>query len=272
MGLFSWFSGRNKYEKAKVDYDELVEEYDDARYTYEVESEQLNQELAKRIEEINGHKEYIQMELFAQLVELLALLKDVEIPEEFCEEQYLRQCRKLDSFQKIKSRESLMAIDFDGKKVKTALQAIFTLGIYTRKKAKESLSNIETERHVMEKEMDEMDSEIVHLKALVESATNIAYYFEKMTSLFEKWLRYMEHAVHYIGYAAMRMSKRLLKRSISISWLHEKQQKELEATINLGRVLSQMIQMQIVVGKKDSNLKEYERKMKDHYKEFEDEE
>lgn len=188
---------------------------------------------------------------------MLSLLKDIEIPDEFCEEQYKRQCRKLDSFQKIKTRESLLTIDFDGKKWKTRFQSFITLGFYTRKKAKKSLENVNEEHEVLKNEMEEMKCEIAKLEVLVKSAKQIEYYFEKMGALFRKWLRYMEHAVHYIAYVAMRMSRKVQKRSISIMLLHEKQQKELEATINLAKVLSKMIQFQIMIGEKDSNLEEY---------------
>jgi len=270
MNAVDSFTGKNRIEQANEKYDKINAEYEQARKEYEETTEQQNQLLFVHIEKINACKEHIQMDLFSDFVEMLSLLKDAEIPEEFSEEQYSQQCRKLDSFQKIRTRDSLLTIDFDRDKLKTALQSLFTLGIYTRKKAKESLDHVEEQRVVLEKEMTEMSSEVEKLKALVSSVEQIEYYFEKMSGLFEKWLRYMEHAIHYIAYAAMRIGKRIPKRSISISLLHETQQKELEATVTLGKVLSSMIQQQIVITKTDTNLSEYEQKMKQHFETFKD--
>lgn len=271
MGLLSRFSGKDKYREAKYKYDDAVDEYEKARKHYLAETESLNEKIVMHIDKINYYKEYIQTELFRDFVEMLSLLKDVEIPEEFCEEKYQKQCRQLDSFMKVKSRDALISIDFDGQKIKTALQSIFTLGFYTRKRANESLLRVNEEKAALRKEMSEMDCELAKLETLAESSMYIAYYFMKMSNLFEKWLRYMEHAIHYIGYASMRMNKRILKRSISISILHEKQQKELEATITLGKVLSQMIQVQVVIGKDGSNLEDYKNKMQVHYQKYKDE-
>ena len=280
MGIGKWISdktkaiaasitGRDKFEQANAHYDQIYTEYEAAKKQYKATTDQQNQQLFNTIEKINLHKQHIQVDLFADFVEMLSILKDVEIPEDFSEEVYTQQCRKLDTFQKIKTRDSLLAIDFDRDKLKTALQSIFTLGIYTRKKAKESLDNVEQQCLILKNEMSEMNSEIANQKALVCSAEQIEHYFEKMSSLFEQWMRYMEHAIHYIAYAAMRINKQIPKHSVSISLLHETQQKELEATITLGKVLSKMIQFQLVITQKNTNLPEYEKQMKTHYETFE---
>ena len=268
MGILDKFSGKDKYKSAVSKYSDISQRYEQKKKDYQLRTDSLNKELVELIEKINVHKKTIQSDLFSRLVELLSLLKDVEIPPEFTEEKYKEQCRKLDSYLKIRTRDTLFEIDFDKNKIKTTLQTIFTLGIWTRKKAKESEHNVDDEVAAIQDEMRRMDSEIAKYMTCVHSAKQIEYYFVKMISLFEKWLRYLEHSMNYMGYAAMRLSKRIVKKSISISFLHEQQQKELEATINLGRTLSKMIQTQIVLKKDGDNLKEYASIMKGNFESY----
>lgn len=268
MGIFDKFSGKNRFNSASDKYNDISLRYEQKKKDYQLRVDQLNTELMHNIERINMHKTKIQRELFTRLVELLSVLKDVEIPQEFTEEKYKEQCRNLDSYLKIKTRDSLFLIDFDRNKLKTTMQTIFTLGVWTRKKAKQTEHNVDDEVGAIHDEMMRMDAEIAKYMVCVHSAKQIEHYFSEMIALFEDWLRYLEHAMNYIGYAAMRLSKRIVKKSISITFLHEQQQKELEATVNLGKILSKMIQTQIVLKKDDNNLKEYAGDMKKNYEIF----
>ena len=57
-------------------------------------------------------------------------------------------------------------IDFNKHKFKTSMQAIFTFGIYTRKKAKETLYAVQEEERKVEAEIAKMEAECVKLKAI----------------------------------------------------------------------------------------------------------
>lgn len=262
------FTGRDNYDRAKWKYEKVQETYAAKQKEYQQETERLNNEIIDAIKGINERKRYIQQEQFRRLVDLLAVLKDVDVPETFCEEAYQKQCRELDDFTAIKTKNSLFSIDFDKDAVKTSLKAFFTLGFATRGEARRTLERVEEQEAVAEDSMAQMDAEIEKQKACLQSVRQIEMYFEQMSNLFDRMLRYMEHAVHYVCYAAMRLSKKVAKKSVSIKLLHEKQQKELEATVILGMTMAKLVRTQIVLTGEKSNLNEYAGKIKKEYDEL----
>lgn len=259
------FTGKEKYDDAVEKRESVRKRYEKKQKEYEAEREKIMQSIGEKVSEINNIKVNIHLALMADLVEKLSFLKDIEIPEELQEEVYKEQSKHISDFIEMKSRESLFQIDFDGHKVKIALQAIFTLGFYTRKKAKETYYKVEEEEAAINSAIKEMSNEIEKYNACLSSANNIEHYFREMARIFAKMLQYLNHALNYVGYTAMRLSKKLKKGSISVSVLPERQQKELEATITLAKTLSKLIRTKIIVQDDKNNLSEYEKEMGSSY-------
>ncbi len=257
------FTGKDKYLSADTKYHNISSKYKKKQEDYQRQVSQLNDQLAATIKAINICKRRIQEELFGRLVNLLSLLKDIEVPAQFTKELYEQQCRNLDSYLVIETRDSLFDIDFDKEKFKTTLLAIFTLGFATRRKAKRSEQKVQDAENAINDEMRQMDAELVRYQTCVENAQQIEHYFDKLTILFADWLDYLEHSMNYLGYVAMRLSKKVTKRSISIHFLPNQQQKELEATITLAYTLSTLIQTKIVIKEDYDNLKDYANKVRD---------
>ena len=59
----------------------------------------------------------------------------------------------------LKGRQDLFKIDFRNNPISSNLKAIFTLGFWSRKKAKESLLAVQEENHRLEAELKELDAE-----------------------------------------------------------------------------------------------------------------
>lgn len=262
MKFIDKLTGKECYNDAVDQYEKICKRYEGQQKSYTKEVERLCGQLRENIKQINEHKEYIQRVQFKKLVDMLSLLKDMEVPKEFCEEAYKKQCKNLDDFTAIQSRDNLFTIDFDKHKLKTGLQAIFTLGFYTRFKAKKSKEQVEDYVVEINDSIVKMNGELARLEGEVKAADDAEHYLDSMSKLFDKWLSHMQHAVHYVTYATMRIQKRVAKRSISISLLHREQQEELNATINLGKILSTLIRKQIVLKEKENNLKEYRDQIK----------
>lgn len=274
MGLRSWikdkvdkFTGKKDYDRATEKLDKTRNKYEKKQKEYEKEAGEIIETIGERVSAINNIKVNIHLGLMADLVEILSFLKDIEIPKELQEEAYKEQCKHLNDFVEIKSKGSLFQIDFDGHKVKTTFQAIFTLGFYTRKKAKETYYKVEEEEAAVKDAIKQMNGEIEKMKAALKSAENIEHYFREMARIFAKMLQYVNHAMNYVGYTAMRLSKTLKKGSISVAVLPKRQQQELEATITLAKTMSKLIRTKIIVQTENNNLSEYEKQMENSYKE-----
>ena len=261
MKFIDKFTGKDVYKAAqrKLKYNEG--RYNNKLEKFERETKDINEKIYETITKINEHKKYIHEDLFSRLVDLLSKLKDIDIPEEFTEEKYKKQTNEIDFRLKVKAKDELFPIDFDKDKFVTTIQAIFTFGIYTRRQANIAKENVDNQIIAIKEEMRKMDADLEKYKVCLESLENIEHYFSEMINLMDNWLRYLEHSVNYIGYVGMRIYKKLSKKSISIRFLHEKQQKELEATINLAKTLSELIKKEIVVDKDGQDLSDYANEM-----------
>ena len=128
-------SGKDKYEEAQRLYDEISKRYNEKREHFQKEIERITALIEEHVKSINDSKRMIKMELLPAMVNKISKIKDIRISDEYSVEEYIESVLNVDS---IRSREQLFTIDFNAHKVKTTFQAIFTLGFYTRKKAKET--------------------------------------------------------------------------------------------------------------------------------------
>ncbi len=89
----------------------------------------------------------------------------------------------------------MFLIDFDKHKVKTTFQAIFTLGFFTRKKAKETLNRVREQSKVLDASIKKMKAEKKRMTLSQKSLSQIVLYMDDMFSFYEEILGELDFAV-----------------------------------------------------------------------------
>lgn len=178
-------SGKDKYEEAQRLYDEISKRYNEKREHFQKEIERITALIEEHVKSINDSKRMIKMELLPAMVNKISKIKDIRISDEYSVEEYIESVLNVDS---IRSREQLFTIDFNAHKVKTTFQAIFTLGFYTRKKAKETLCNVKEEESKINSEISRMDSELNKINIIEKSIKQVADMFTSVIEMYNNML------------------------------------------------------------------------------------
>ncbi|MFQ7540319.1 MAG: hypothetical protein ACLRLP_01260 [Lachnospira sp.] len=263
--VWNKFTGKDKFEKAKQLYEDISRKYNEKQTQFQAELDKYIAKIEAHINVINSSKERIKTDLFVQMAKKMANIKDINISEKFTVEEFLPNEVSFDS---IRTKSQLFKIDFDKHKFKTTFQAIYTLGFYTRKKAKETLLNVEEEQKKLETEMKKMDAELVRLKLIEESLSNVEYYFTSLIELYETMLVRLDGSVNYLYVRCMSFAHKLVHAEMSIRKLPKMQQKEIEAMITTSKILKAMTDMQIVAIENDKEVSKYTADMKKQHEQI----
>jgi len=263
--IWNKFSGKGKFEEAERLYNEISERYQKKRKQFETDLESYTDKIEKHIETINRSKEKIKTELFLKMANKMEKIKDISVSEDFTIEAYKAAALSFDS---IRSKSQLYKIDFNKHKFKTTVQAIFTLGFYTRKKARETLYAVQEEAAKLEAEMAKMDAELVKLKAIEESLANVEYYFTSLIELYENLLIRLDSSINYLYVRCLNLAHKLIHAEMSIRKLPKMQQKEVEAIITASKILKAMTDAQITSVEDSQDVSKYKEAMKQQHDEL----
>ena len=242
-------SGKDKYEEAQRLYDEISKRYNE-----------------EHVKSINDSKRMIKMELLPAMVNKISKIKDIRISDEYSVEEYIESVLNVDS---IRSREQLFTIDFNAHKVKTTFQAIFTLGFYTRKKAKETLCNVKEEESKINSEISRMDSELNKINIIEKSIKQVADMFTSVIEMYNNMLIRLDSSINYLLVRSLAFAHQIVGKQMSVKVLPMMQQKEVEAIYTASKILKVMAETQLLNVEKQKDVQEYDRKISDNKKEFE---
>lgn len=188
-------SGKDKFEEAERLYDEISKRYNEKREHFQKEIERITSLIEEHVKSINDSKRMIKRELFPAMANKISKIKDIRISDEYSVEEYIESVLNVDT---IRSREQLFTIDFNAHKVKTTFQAIFTLGFYTRKKAKETLYNVKEEEAKINSEISRMDSEINKIYIIEKSIKQVADMFTSVIEMYNNLLIRLDSSINYL--------------------------------------------------------------------------
>lgn len=264
VGTNVWnkYSGKDKFNEAEELYEKLSARYQSRRKRFESEVEEYIGSIEHHVQMINCAKEKIKTELFVQMAQNLEKIKDVAISETFTVEEYKAAVYSFDS---MRSKDELYKIDFNKHKIKTTVQAYFTLGFYTRKRAKETLYAVQEEEKKVDAEIAKMDAEIAKLKAINASLENVEYYFTSLINIYENLLIRLDNSVNYLYVRCISFAHKLVQQELSIRKLSKVQQKEVEAIITASKILKAMADAQIVDVVDSKEVKIYDDNMKNQF-------
>lgn len=264
--LWNKFSGKEKFEEAERLYAEISARYNSRRKQFEEDVENYTNKIENHVNQINRSKEKIKSQLFLEMAKKMEKIKDIEVSKDFSAESYIAEAVSFDS---IRSKSELYKIDFNKHKFKTTVQAIVTLGFYTRKKAKETLYAVEEEEGKINTEIAKMDAEIVKLKAIESSLDNVELYFTSLIELYQNLLIRLDSSVNYLFVRSMAFAHKLVNTEMSIRRLPKMQQKEVEAIITASKILKTMTDAQITAIDDKDRVSSYSREMKNQHEEME---
>lgn len=235
--MWNGFTGKDKYDEANALYDKLSCCYNEEKTIFDRESKISIDAIEVNIIKINDYKKMIFTNLFSEMVEKLSKIKDVEIPSEFLQEKYRTEGLRVD---KIKKRDELFSIDFDKNKFKVYTLAIFTLGFFTRKKAKETLLRVKDEELKINAEIEKMKAELKKLKAIEMSLSNAVEYFESMVQVYSQLLTRLDNTMNTFYMKSMIFTHKLASKNFSLKMLPVVSIKEIQALITASKVLKKI--------------------------------
>ncbi|WP_010098515.1 DNA repair ATPase [Ornithinibacillus scapharcae] len=253
------FTGKDKFEEANKLYEKISSRYNRRRTEFESDVDRITAIIEKHIQNINSHKKKIKTELFVEMATNLEKIQDIEFSKDFSIEAYKNEVYSFDS---INTRNDLYLIDFHKHKFKTTVQAVFTLGFYTRKKAQETLYKVQEEEKKVEHEIAKMDAELSKLHVIEESLANVEHYFASLIEIYKQLLVRLDNNVHYLYYRCLRFAHKLVRQEMSIKRLPVMQRKELEAIITASKILKTMTETQIISLSEKTTMEDYENIMK----------
>ena len=263
--VWNSFSGKDEFEKADILYEQITDKYNKRRKLFEREVDDATNKIEGHVNRINSYKAEIKTELFIEMANKLKKIKDVNVKNDFTIEYYDNDSYDFDN---IRSRSQLFKIDFNKNKFKIAIQAIFTLGFYTRKKAKETLLAVQEEEVKINAEIKKMDAEIIKLQIIENSLKNIEFYFDSLTGLYRQLLTRLDNSVHYLYFKSMQSTQKMISQEVSLKKLPLVQQKEIEAIITASIILKEMVIAKIVSIEKATDVKTYQDGLSEQHSKF----
>lgn len=259
------FTGKKTFEEAEELYERISERYNSRRKRFETEVDDYTNRIEKHVEVINQGKEKIKRELFPEMAKKIEKIKDITVSEDFSVEAYMAAALSFDS---VRSKSELYKIDFNKHKFKTTVQAIFTLGFYTRKKANETLYAVQEEEKKIDNEIAKMDAEIVKLKAIEQSLDNVEIYFTSLIEVYGNLLIRLDNSVNFLYVRSMAFAHKLVHQEMSIRRLPVMQRKEVEAIITASKILKDMADAQITSVEDREKVNAYNKDMKAQHAEM----
>lgn len=259
-------SGKDKFEEAERLYDEISKRYNEKREHFQKEIERITSLIEEHVKSINDSKRMIKRELFPAMANKISKIKDIRISDEYSVEEYIESVLNVDT---IRSREQLFTIDFNAHKVKTTFQAIFTLGFYTRKKAKETLYNVKEEETKINSEISRMDSEINKIYIIEKSIKQVADMFTSVIEMYNNLLIRLDSSINYLLVRSLAFAHQIVGKQMSVKVLPKMQQKEVEAIVTASKILKTMTETQLLSVEKQKDVEEYDGKISGNKKEIE---
>jgi len=264
-GVWNKFTGKDKFEEAERLYSEITSRYSSKKSWFESECEKYTSSIDNRVNNINDAKRIIKTELFVQMAKNMGEIKDVTVNSAFKLEEFTETDYKFDS---VRSKNQLYLIDFNKHRFKTTVQAVLTLGFYTRKKAKETLVAVQEEEIKVNAEIAKMETEIQRLKAIDMSLANVEKYFADLIEIYKQLLVRLENNVKYLQLRCLAFAYKIIQSEMSVRRLPVARVKEIEAVVTASMILKSMVEKQIVSIEDKNEMAQYAKTMETQQQEI----
>ena len=184
-------SGMDVAEEAERKLAALREKTRRRKTEFEEQMAELSGKINLAIDAINGCRAELNGSVFPRFRMLMDNFRRVPVGCVLNEKHVRAKARRC----AVRGRDELMKIDFVNHPIQTNLAAIFTLGFYTRKMAKESLLQVKEEESRMKAEFRKLDSEVVRVGEVLKGIEQVARYFKNHVSLCNRVLDEVDYSV-----------------------------------------------------------------------------
>tara|TARA_B100000700_G_C15051492_1_gene860523 strand:+ start:1407 stop:2258 length:852 start_codon:yes stop_codon:yes gene_type:complete len=233
-------TGKKYAIQAEELYSKTKEKYEAACDHYQKQVGQVGKSIEQRVSRINQYKLDIYEVHFERFKNIARRLKNVTIQGQPFEELFDDSILEIKQHVELREQNELMLIDFDNMSFLETAGMILTLGIFSRKKAKESLANVKEEAARIDEEIEKMTTQLTQLSVVLKSIDAVVGYFDSLILNYEKLLQRFEWGVQSQRVYQMSEQNNLFSLRLDFRLLPNVHIKEFLALFNLSIVLKQM--------------------------------
>ena len=265
MSLWKKFTGEATFEEAERRYAALKKRVASKYQEYKKNYEHYSSEIETYVNSINDSKVKIKTELFPKMAQMMRRIKEYHVNQTFdltkFEEPELSPIE-------IRSQQELYKIDFNKHRFRSNFLAVVTLGVLTRKKARETLEAVKEEEIRVEYDIAQYSAQIIKLKTIVSLLRQIDKYFLDLTEIYEVLLERLDSSVKLLYINIVSITKKIVGDAMSIEALPKVCQKEIMAIVTCSLILKHLVETKVTVSdnseaqivsyEKELNIQKYE--------------
>ena len=251
-------SGKATMDEASQMYEKLKKESDSFKQKSETSYQDLSDRIQSAVNDINDWKQRNLKENLHRFAKAMVRIKPLLVNDDIALIEELDiSLKKVESVQ---SFDALKTIDFDKPSFSRTMKNIFTLGIYGRKRAKETLYHVKDEAKVFEETQEKVKAELHRAEDLALAFEAIRDVLNQIESVYGLVLNEIEAKSFRYATVALLNKTTGLKRS---KLLTKQEQMQIRATMEATKLIRELIDKEFVAPKQQdvSQMKTFEKQM-----------
>lgn len=251
-------SGKATMDEASKMYEKLKKESDSFKQKSESSYQDLSDRIQSAVNDINDWKQRNLKENLHRFAKAMVRIKQLLVNDDIALIEELDiSLKKVESVQ---SFDALKTIDFDKPSFSRTMKNIFTLGIYGRKRAKETLYHVKDEAKVFEETQEKVKAELHRAEDLALAFEAIRDVLNQIESVYGLVLNEIEAKSFRYATVALLNKTTGLKRS---KLLTKQEQMQIRATMEATKLIRELIDKEFVAPKQQdvSQMKTFEKQM-----------
>ncbi len=251
-------SGKATMDEASKMYEKLKKESDSFKQKSESSYQDLSDRIQSAVNDINDWKQRNLKENLHRFAKAMVRIKPLLVNDDIALIEELDiSLKKVESVQ---SFDALKTIDFDKPSFSRTMKNIFTLGIYGRKRAKETLYHVKDEAKVFEETQEKVRAELHRAEDLALAFEAIRDVLNQIESVYGLVLNEIEAKSFRYATVALLNKTTGLKRS---KLLTKQEQMQIRATMEATKLIRELIDKEFVAPKQQdvSQMKTFEKQM-----------
>lgn len=250
--------GKATMDEASQMYEKLKKESDSFKQKSEASYQDLSDRIQSAVNDINDWKQRNLKENLHRFAEAMVRIKPLLVNDDIALIEELDiSLKKVESVQ---SFDALKTIDFDKPSFSRTMKNIFTLGIYGRKRAKETLYHVKDEAKAFEETQEKVKAELHRAEDLALAFEAILETLNQIESVYGLVLNEIEAKSFRYATVALLNKTTGLKRS---KLLTKQEQMQIRATMEATKLIRELIDKEFAAPKQQdvSQMKTFEKQM-----------
>ena len=228
------YTGRNKEREAEALLAAMEEKARSKEKEYSIFFDKIQQRIDSAIKNMNELREELNLRDFRRFEELASNFSTWEVGNVRLEKNGNLKKAELESLQ---TRGELFKIDFRNHPVKSNLKAIVSFGIWSRKRAKETLHAVLEEKHRFECDLKKFEAEKVRLDLIAESLEKVVIFMSDFRRYYNRIIDELDYSVNFLRSSYFAQTQTAAPAQMDPAMLPERHQKCLECADKATRIL-----------------------------------